>query len=44
VYEKRKELETKTDYIIETLHEGERRARKVAIETMSQVREAMKIG
>lgn len=44
VYERRKDLENKTDYLVETLHEGERKARAVAADTMAQVREAMKIG
>lgn len=44
VYEKRKDLETKTDYLVETLHDGENKARAVAADTMAQVREAMKIG
>jgi len=42
--EKRKELESKPDYIIECLSFGEDQARKIAENTMGQVHEAMKIG
>ena len=44
VYEKRKELEPQTDYLRSILADGEMKARKVASETMAQVRSAMKIG
>lgn len=40
--EKRKELETKTDYLMEVMHEGTKKALKVANATLAEVKE--KIG
>ncbi len=44
VRQKRSELEKNIDYIKNVLSEGERKAKVVAVNTMSQVREAMKFG
>lgn len=44
VYNRRKELENKTNYLIETLINGEQRAREKAVETMKEVRSVMQIG
>jgi tryptophanyl-tRNA synthetase len=44
VHQKRSELENNLDYIKNVLSEGERKAKEVAGNTMSQVREAMKLG
>ena len=44
VYEKRKELEARPDYLKQVLADGENKARTVAAATMAQVRDAMKIG
>lgn len=38
---RRRELEGKTDYVLEVLHEGNRRANDVANATLNEVREAM---
>jgi len=42
--EKRKELESRPDDVLNILHDGESRAKIVAAETMSQVRQVMRIG
>ena len=44
IYEKRKTLENNTGFLVEALNDGETKARNIAKETMSQVRDAMKIG
>lgn len=43
-FEKRKELESKPDYILECLRQGEEAASKIANETINEVRNKMKIG
>lgn len=43
IREKRQELEQKPDYVMDVLKEGTMQARKKAEQTMSEVREAMKI-
>jgi tryptophanyl-tRNA synthetase len=43
IYARRKELEARPDYVRDVLAEGARKAKAVASETMSEVREAMKI-
>jgi tryptophanyl-tRNA synthetase len=44
VHNKRSELENNLDYIKDVLREGEKKAAEVAEKTMSEVREAMKLG
>lgn len=44
ILEKRKELEQKPEFILQVLQDGEKKARKIASETMSAVRENMKLG
>jgi tryptophanyl-tRNA synthetase len=44
VHQKRSELENNIDYIKNVLSDGEKKAKKVAENTMLQVREAMKLG
>lgn len=44
IREKRKELESKPDYVLNILQDGEARAKKVAAETIGQVRQVMRIG
>ena len=44
VQQKRGELEKNLDYIKNVLNYGENKAREVAENTMSEVREAMKLG
>jgi tryptophanyl-tRNA synthetase len=41
--ERRKELEAHPDRVVVALHHGEQKARKIAQETMKEVREAMKL-
>ncbi len=41
IRERRRELEGQTNYIVEVLHEGNRRASKIANATLDEVREAM---
>ena len=41
IRERRRELENKQDYVLEVLHEGNRRANEVANATLDEVREAM---
>ncbi|MBV6513319.1 MAG: Tryptophan--tRNA ligase [Ignavibacteriaceae bacterium] len=41
---KRKEIEAKPDHVLNILHDGETKARKVASDTMQQVRQVMRIG
>ncbi len=43
IHEKRNELGANIDRIKEIVEEGNRRARAVAVETMVQVRDAMRI-
>jgi tryptophanyl-tRNA synthetase len=43
VREKRKELESDIEKVREIIEEGNRRARSIAVETMREVREAIKI-
>jgi len=43
IYERRQELESRRNEVIDILHEGSQKAKRVAAETMAQVREAMKI-
>ena len=43
IRERRRELEGKKDYIVEVLHEGNRRANEIAEETLAEVREAMRM-
>ena len=44
IRDKRKELESNTDKVIEILKDGEERAKKVAHATISEVRDAMNLG
>jgi tryptophanyl-tRNA synthetase len=44
VHNKRSELENNLDYIKDVLRDGEKKAAEVAEKTMSEVREAMKLG
>ncbi|MCX6165659.1 MAG: tryptophan--tRNA ligase [Ignavibacteriae bacterium] len=44
IHQKRSELENNIDYIKNVLSDGEKKAKEVAESTMSQVREAMKLG
>jgi tryptophanyl-tRNA synthetase len=44
IHQKRSELENNLDYIKDVLNEGERKAKEVAVKTMGEVREAMKLG
>jgi tryptophanyl-tRNA synthetase len=44
IRDRRRELEAKPEWVREALRSGEERARAVAVETMRQVREAMKVG
>ena len=41
IRERRRELEGKKDYVLEVLHEGNRRANEIANATLDEVREAM---
>ena len=41
IRERRRELENKKDYVLEVLHEGNRRANEIANATLDEVREAM---
>lgn len=41
IRERRRELEGKKDYVLEVLHEGNRRANEIANTTLNEVREAM---
>lgn len=43
IYERRQELESKKDEVVDILNEGAKKAKAEAGETMAQVREAMKI-
>jgi tryptophanyl-tRNA synthetase len=44
VHQKRSELENNLDYIKDVLNEGEKQAKEVAVKTMGEVRDAMKLG
>ncbi|HWQ81294.1 MAG TPA: tryptophan--tRNA ligase [Ignavibacteria bacterium] len=44
IREKRAELEQKKKEVLEILEDGENKARSVAVQTMTEVREAMKLG
>ncbi|MCE1187752.1 MAG: tryptophan--tRNA ligase [Ignavibacteria bacterium] len=44
ILEKRRELENNMPLVKEILHDGETKARRLAVETMGQVREKMKLG
>lgn len=43
LYERRQELEGRRQDVVEILNEGSKKAKKIAAETMAEVREAMKI-
>jgi len=43
IYERRQELESRRNQVVEILQEGSKKAKQVAAETMAEVREAMKI-
>jgi tryptophanyl-tRNA synthetase len=43
LYERRQEFEARRQDVIDILHEGSKKAKRIAAETMAEVREAMKI-
>ena len=43
IYEKRKELETKTSYIQDVIEFGNENARKIAVKTLNEAKEAIGI-